>query len=138
HRIPADVEADAPAAGVRPLPRGGRRGVRGALRQGVVPAERLVDDGGGLRTRRRRGAFGGEGNGRMIRMLTRTTQVVLDIVVLGAALALAFFLRFDWSPPPAMLHRLALSLPYVIAVQYALLTAFGVPRFAWRYVGLRE
>lgn len=74
----------------------------------------------------------------MNRLLARGTQVALDVMVLASALTLAFLLRFDWSPPQPMLHRLIISLPYVVAFQYALLAAFGIPKFAWRYVGLRE
>src|SRR5262245_55057605 len=42
HRVAAGVEADAPAAGVRALRHQGRRGGRGTLREGPLPAERLL------------------------------------------------------------------------------------------------
>lgn len=74
----------------------------------------------------------------MSRLLARSTQIALDVTVLVAALGLAFFVRFDWAPPAAMLERLVVALPYVVLIQYGLLAAFGVPRYAWRYVGLRE
>lgn len=68
----------------------------------------------------------------------RATQRVIDVSVLSLALTLAFFVRFDWNPPLPWLARLMLLLPYVVGVQYLTLAAFGIPRFAWRYVGLRE
>src|SRR5690606_21953424 len=34
--------------------------------------------------------------------------------------------------------RMVISLPYVVVWQYLLLLALGVPRFAWRFIGLRE
>lgn len=71
-------------------------------------------------------------------LLLRTLQIVLDILALSAALALAVCLRFEGAVPVQMLKRLAVQWPYVIALQYALLSAFGVPRFSWRYAGLRE
>lgn len=68
----------------------------------------------------------------------RALQIVFDLLALSAALALAFYARFEGHVPEQMLKRLVVQGPYVIALQYALLTAFGVPRFSWRYVGLRE
>jgi len=50
----------------------------------------------------------------------------------------AFAIRFDWDIPPPMLSPLLTSLPYVVALQFSVLSFFGVPRFSWRYIGLRE
>lgn len=71
-------------------------------------------------------------------VMLRTLQIVFDLLVLSAALALAFFARFEGMVPEQMVKRLVIQGPYVVALQYGLLTAFGVPRFSWRYVGLRE
>lgn len=70
--------------------------------------------------------------------MLRLSQFVLDIGVLGFAFCLAFFARFDWRPPTEMLGRLALTVPYVVIGEYVILWVFGVPRFSWRYVGIRE
>jgi FlaA1/EpsC-like NDP-sugar epimerase len=70
--------------------------------------------------------------------MLRTLQIVFDLLVLSASLALAFFARFEGMVPEQMFKRLVVQGPYVVALQYGLLTAFGVPRFSWRYVGLRE
>lgn len=74
----------------------------------------------------------------MNRLFAKSTQVAVDLGVLTLAYVAAFLLRFDWTPPSSMVQRLILSLPYVVGLEYLLLMAFGVPRFAWRYVGLRE
>lgn len=74
----------------------------------------------------------------MSRMASRAVQVFLDLVALSAAWIGAFLLRFDWSVPASQLQRCVALLPYVVALQYAVLHLLGVPRFSWRYVGLRE
>lgn len=70
--------------------------------------------------------------------LGRATQIAIDLIVLSMAMALAFLLRFEGAVPIEMLGRLVLTAPYVIVFQYLVLVMYGVPRFAWRYVGLRE
>ncbi|MBZ0118187.1 MAG: hypothetical protein K8H88_14390, partial [Sandaracinaceae bacterium] len=74
----------------------------------------------------------------MRRRLLRISQSLIDLTVLTLAFAIAFFLRFDWRPPTDMIGRLALVAPYVVVGEYLVLWLFGVPRFSWRYVGLRE
>ncbi len=70
--------------------------------------------------------------------LSRTTQVVIDFGVLTVALWVAFVLRFELDIPSHILKRLVIAMPYVILFQYGIMTAFNVPNFSWRYVGLRE
>ncbi|MBI3181706.1 MAG: polysaccharide biosynthesis protein [Myxococcales bacterium] len=74
----------------------------------------------------------------MRRIFARSTQALIDAGALALALWLAFLIRFDWDLPLQMLKRVAFTWPYVVAFQYLALVGFGVPRFAWRYVGLRE
>jgi FlaA1/EpsC-like NDP-sugar epimerase len=71
-------------------------------------------------------------------LIFRTTQVVVDLLVLSLALWLGFLLRFDWQLPPLMIKRAVFLWPYVVGLQYFSLMIMGIPRFAWRYVGLRE
>lgn len=71
-------------------------------------------------------------------LVRRGGQVAIDLLALAAALALAFTLRFDWDVPTEMLRRLFSILPYVVVFQYLILIAFSVPKFSWRYFGLRE
>ena len=74
----------------------------------------------------------------MVRRFAKSSQRVIDVLVLVVAFVLAFLLRFDWVIPPAMAARLVRALPIVVGFQYLLLVGFGVPRFSWRFVGLRE
>ena len=74
----------------------------------------------------------------MVRYARKSTQVLIDLVVLSLALWIAFAVRFEGEIPTPMLHRLLVVWPAVVALQYGVLAWFGVPRFAWRYVGLRE
>ena len=74
----------------------------------------------------------------MQRYALRTAQIVIDLLVLSAAYGLAFLVRFDGELPLQMLKRLTFTLPYVVLFQYVVLSAFGVPKFVWRYVSLRE
>ncbi len=68
----------------------------------------------------------------------RVTRVAVDLGVLAASYWLAFALRFDFDLPPATIERALLLFPYVVMLQYAVLHLFAVPRFSWRFVGLRE
>ncbi len=61
-----------------------------------------------------------------------------DLLVLACAFMLAVILRFDGIPEWSQLKKFLIMWPYVVVFQYGLLFVFGVTRFAWRYVGLRE
>jgi FlaA1/EpsC-like NDP-sugar epimerase len=74
----------------------------------------------------------------MRRYFTRASQIAIDLIVLCAAFAVAFLVRFDGLPPAPMTGRLLLTGPYVVAFEYFMLVMFGIHRFVWRYVGLRE
>jgi len=74
----------------------------------------------------------------MSRFKTRTSQFLIDIGVLMLAFFLAMLVRFDWSVPRVMFRQLIIVLPYVVLLQYAFLSAFGITRFSWRYVSLRD
>ena len=71
-------------------------------------------------------------------ILLRSTQVLIDLMVLSGALWLAVFLRFDGNIPLQVFKRAVFQWPYIVALQYALLASLGIPRFSWRYIGLRE
>lgn len=74
----------------------------------------------------------------MNRLVLKTSQKLLDVLVLSLTFWGAVFLRFDGLPQLEIFKRLAFFWPYVIVLQYAGLMLFKVPRFSWRYVGLRE
>lgn len=74
----------------------------------------------------------------MSRLKTRSSQFLIDIGVLVFALFLATLVRFDWDVPRRVLVQLVIVLPYVVALQYTFLFAFGITRFSWRYISLRD
>jgi FlaA1/EpsC-like NDP-sugar epimerase len=74
----------------------------------------------------------------MFAFLNRSLRTVLDITVLSLAYWLAFLFRFELQITSAGASVLLVSWPYVIAIQYAALAAFGIPRMAWRYVSMSD
>ncbi len=74
----------------------------------------------------------------MARGLAQISRIALDLAVLALAFLLGFLVRFDGHPPADFTVVLLVTWPYVVLFEYAVLRAFGVHRFAWRYVGLRE
>ena len=71
-------------------------------------------------------------------LINRTTQRLIDLAVLSLAFWLAFLIRFGWDLPLEFWKRLMFTWPYVVGFQYFVLVGFGIPRFVWRYIGLRE
>ncbi|MFZ1865604.1 MAG: nucleoside-diphosphate sugar epimerase/dehydratase [Polyangiales bacterium] len=74
----------------------------------------------------------------MSRLKNRTTQFLIDVGVLMLAFLLAMLVRFDWDVPRAMFRQLIIVLPYVVLLQYAFLSVFGITRFSWRFISLRD
>ena len=72
------------------------------------------------------------------RLKNRTAQFLVDLLVLSFAYVLAYEVRFEGAVPAEMMRTMALTLPYVVGLQYALIFAFGVHRVAWRYIGLAD
>ncbi len=70
--------------------------------------------------------------------LWRTSQFVIDVGVLMLAFLLATMVRFDWNVPWTALRPLLIVMPYVVLLQYTFLSAFGITRFSWRYISLRD
>ncbi|MDF1563923.1 MAG: nucleoside-diphosphate sugar epimerase/dehydratase [Deltaproteobacteria bacterium] len=74
----------------------------------------------------------------MNKFAMRGMQVAVDFAVLSLAYWLAFYFRFEFEPRFEMVKLLFFTWPYVVLLQYLVLVSFGVPRFAWRYIGIRE
>ena len=74
----------------------------------------------------------------MARSLAQISRIALDLTVLALAFLVGFLVRFDGHPPAHFVVVLLVTWPYVVLFEYAVLRVFGVHRFAWRYVGLRE
>ncbi|MCW8138082.1 MAG: polysaccharide biosynthesis protein [Planctomycetota bacterium] len=71
-------------------------------------------------------------------LYNRATQVAIDLAVLSVAFWAAFGLRFDGDIPQSLVSRALVMWPIAIGLQYGGLLLLSVPRFAWRFVGLRE
>jgi FlaA1/EpsC-like NDP-sugar epimerase len=71
-------------------------------------------------------------------LFSRATQIVIDMAVLSIAYWLAYLLRFEGEISVQWLKLAFFLWPYVVVLQYVCLVVFGVHRFAWRYVSLRE
>ncbi len=68
----------------------------------------------------------------------RAMHDLVDLSLLFAAFVGAYLLRFDSGIPPGHVEFGVAAAPYVILLQYCMLIGAGVPRFAWRFVGIRE
>jgi FlaA1/EpsC-like NDP-sugar epimerase len=84
------------------------------------------------------------GNGEMPRglwwtkLLTRQTQIVLDLSVLIAAFILSYLLRFDFAVPEREYFNGAAQIGFVVAIEFVALFVTGVYAFIWRYVGISD
>ncbi len=72
------------------------------------------------------------------RRFRRQFQLILDLLVLCAAFALAYLLRFDFEIPESYRLRMLIQLPGVVLLQLLTLVFTGVYQFVWRYVGMAE
>ena len=76
--------------------------------------------------------------------MNRGLKIGLDLLALTTSLFLAYAIRFEFSSPEpeGWAHffqtHFAAVLPKVLLVQFAMLGAWGVYNFVWRYVGLAE
>jgi len=68
----------------------------------------------------------------------RGLQVVFDLAVLSCAYWLGFEFRFEFSIPSHWLPVALVGWAYVLPIEYALLSAYGVPRYSWRYISIRD
>ena len=74
----------------------------------------------------------------MPRFLRQSVQAAFDLAVLSAAYWLAFLFRFEFSIPAPWFSAALIGWPGVVAIEFVVLHALGVPRFSWRYVSIRE
>ena len=75
---------------------------------------------------------------RILRLLIRSVQFGMDLLVLISAFTLAYLARFDFQIPLAERSHLFAQLAPVVLIQFALLNLTGVYSFIWRYVGMAE
>ncbi len=72
------------------------------------------------------------------RLLNRSVQVTLDVAVLSIAYWLAFLFRFELALTSDWFRVLVTTWPYVVLLQYAGMTLFGVPKMSWRYISIGD
>jgi len=74
--------------------------------------------------------------GRFVWLKKRLIGV--DLALLVCAFALSYLLRFEFAIPSREILALERQVLYVVALQAGAMFVFGVYRFIWRYIGLRE
>lgn len=73
-----------------------------------------------------------------VRLLSKQAQFSLDLIVLTAAFAFSYLLRFDFFVPQSEIVRATSQFPLVLLIQFTVLYFSGVHKFIWRYIGLSE
>jgi FlaA1/EpsC-like NDP-sugar epimerase len=71
-------------------------------------------------------------------LYTRFNRVAIDAIAIALSLYAAYLVRFDGAIWPEYLRQLLWLMPYVVAVTLLAFWVFGVYRFVWRYVSVRE
>ncbi len=69
---------------------------------------------------------------------TKGLQTVIDTVILGGALAMAYLLRFDFYLSSESTANLLAQLLLVVPLQIAVLRLYGVHNFIWRYTSFGD
>ena len=77
-----------------------------------------------------------QGNPWWTRLYNRRVQVLLDILVLAGAFALSYQLRFDFAIPQPWLYNVLIQFPYVVLLQFVVLSLTGGRSFIWRYTSI--
>ncbi len=73
-----------------------------------------------------------------IGLLSRRLQYALDMAILAIAFIAAYFFRFDFVMTQDQMIRGLTQLPFVVLIQFTILTLAGVHSFIWRYIGMAE
>lgn len=74
--------------------------------------------------------------GRRIRL--HGAAFLVDALVIIVAYVVADALRFDAQIPTQYVHRLALTLPFIILIYWACTYFFGLHRRVWKYAGMND
>lgn len=67
-----------------------------------------------------------------------TTQLSLDTAFVIGAFCMAYLTRFDGIPPVEFHRQMLFLFPLVLLLQLSANFLFGIYRFVWRFVGLKE
>ena len=68
----------------------------------------------------------------------RMAEMLLDFVLITAAFACAYFLRFEGVGPPNQRHLFLAALPLILAARYAVFILMGTYSSVWRYMSARD
>ena len=68
--------------------------------------------------------------------LSAGMQTVLDFAILSSAFAAAYLFRFDFDLPLIEKRNLLIQIPFVVILQFAVLSATGARAAIWRYTGM--
>ncbi|MDQ3012757.1 MAG: polysaccharide biosynthesis protein [Acidobacteriota bacterium] len=71
-------------------------------------------------------------------MLSRSTQMGLDALIVLVCFVLAHVLRFDGWPPGVDGQRMIFALPYLVVLQLIVNNLMGLYRRIWRYVSIPD
>ncbi|HMV83218.1 MAG TPA: nucleoside-diphosphate sugar epimerase/dehydratase [Blastocatellia bacterium] len=71
-------------------------------------------------------------------MLSRSTQMAIDALIVLASFVLAHALRFDGWPPGVDGQRMIFALPYVVVLHLIVNNLMGLYRRVWRYVSIPD
>ena len=66
----------------------------------------------------------------------RAASAAFHALVVAAALATAFLLRFEFTLDAGYSRMLALALPLAVALKLAVFRGFGLRDLPWRYIGI--
>ena len=76
--------------------------------------------------------------GQLMQRYRSALVVCTQLGLIAAANVTAFALRFEGDIPPDHVQLFLRGLPIVLAIYAIGLTAFGIQRGLWRYVGLHD
>ncbi len=71
-------------------------------------------------------------------LISRKTQLVLDVLVMAAAFTVAYLLRFDFMLPASVLHNWPLQTAFVVLLQVLLIRLVGAHDISWRTFSLYD
>jgi FlaA1/EpsC-like NDP-sugar epimerase len=69
---------------------------------------------------------------------TKTSQVLIDLIIFILSYFSAFFIRFEGLPDPAHLKQMAILFPYLALARALLFFLFSIYAIAWRYISIPD
>lgn len=69
---------------------------------------------------------------------TKTSQVLIDLIIFVLSYFSAFFIRFEGLPDPANLKQMLILFPYLALARALSFSLFSVYSIAWRYISILD